>query len=134
MSWHFPELESYSKNSLLSAFFHSIPLFLDLSNFLFELIQCTLVLLSISLFAWTHHNLFNCLLTDTWVISSLGYFTCCCGTILLYMVKICHSNWFDKMLTGQQPGRMYRWGNQTKDDRKGMGRIRRCWSDAERAK
>lgn len=32
----------------------------------------------------------------------------CCGIIILYTVQICHLNWFNKMLIGQDPGRKYR--------------------------
>ena len=37
------------------------------------------------------------------------------------------------MLIGQQPGRKYRWGNQTKDDGKENGGVRGHQSDAEGA-
>lgn len=50
----------------------------------------------------------------------------CCGIILLYTVKICHSNWFNKTL----PGRKYRQGNQTTYDGK-TGRVWNHQSDTE---
>lgn len=40
----------------------------------------------------------------------------CCGVILLYNVKTCHSDWFDKKLTGPVVAGGYRlpWGRQRK--------------------
>lgn len=32
----------------------------------------------------------------------------CCGIILLYTVKICHLDWFNKKLNGQELGRVFR--------------------------
>ena len=53
--------------------------------------------------------------------------------ILLYTVKICHSNWFNKTLTGQYPGRKYRQGHQTKDDGKEESGVRSQQTDIEGA-
>ena len=38
----------------------------------------------------------------------------CFGRVLLYTVKICYSYWFNNMLIGQQSGRKYRQGGQTR--------------------
>ena len=56
------------------------------------------------------------------------------AVILLNTVKICHSNWFNKIQTGQWPGIKHRWVNQTKDDGKEKGDIGRCSPDAERSR
>ena len=42
----------------------------------------------------------------------------CCEIVTLYTTEICHSYWFNKTPTDKQPGRKYRWGNETKNSGK----------------
>lgn len=52
----------------------------------------------------------------------------------MYSVKFCQSNWFNKVLIVQYPGRKCRQGQQTKDDGKEKDEARRHRPDVQRAK
>lgn len=49
----------------------------------------------------------------------------------MYPINMCHLNLFNKMFIGKYPGRMYRCGDQTKDDEREKGRVKNHQSEAE---